>query len=71
MMAHAEKCPVCNGTGKYLLEPDNREIACYGCDGKGWIEVADSPYYTIQPIDWRAEMRCGGSDVPMGGFHDW
>jgi hypothetical protein len=32
-MAHAETCPVCHGTGKYLGN------TCHGCHGKGWIEV--------------------------------
>lgn len=35
-MAHAEKCPVCSGTGK--SEPDK---VCHGCDGKGWVTVKD------------------------------
>lgn len=34
-MAHAQKCPICNGEGKY------KEQTCHGCGGKGWIEVQD------------------------------
>ena len=43
-MSHAQRCPVCNGSGKVLQEPDttsNMRITCYGCGGKGWVEVSD------------------------------
>ncbi len=33
-MAHAEKCPVCEGTG------DVGAAKCHGCRGKGWVEVS-------------------------------
>ena len=29
----AQKCPVCDGSGKY------KDKTCHGCDGKGWVEV--------------------------------
>jgi len=32
---HAEKCPVCGGSGKI---EDNK---CHGCNGLGWVEVHD------------------------------
>ena len=35
---HAEKCPVCEGSGEY------KEKECHGCNGKGWIEVSDNNY---------------------------
>jgi len=45
-MAHAERCPICYGKGTI---PDkyntNTEHKCHGCDGKGWVSVADEPYY--------------------------
>lgn len=44
---HAEKCPICNGTGKYqivkglgITAPKDPQ-PCQGCNGKGWIEVKD------------------------------
>ncbi len=42
-MAHAEKCPVCQAKGTI---PESGyasiiEIECYGCGGKGWVEVCD------------------------------
>lgn len=47
-MAHAEKCPVCDGNGKVVHIPDPNivrpivEETCNGCGGKGWITVDDS-----------------------------
>lgn len=32
-MAHAEKCPVCEGKGKV------EEKQCHGCSGLGWVTV--------------------------------
>ena len=40
-------CPVCNGTGKV------KKKTCYGCDGKGWVEVKeDFPRPRPYPDDW-------------------
>lgn len=47
-MAHAEKCPICEGNGKLLAKdwpqicrPDGSPtITCHGCGGKGWVEIA-------------------------------
>jgi len=64
-MAHAEKCPVCDGSGQYEF----RE--CHGCGGKGWITVEDcnlghvpnfiqpyyTPYYPSYIPEWR-EVTC-------------
>ena len=51
----AQKCPVCNGTGKYkeLLFNDTLattsnpyiERLCHGCNGKGWIVVPEEAKY--------------------------
>jgi len=42
--ANAQKCPVCNGSGKYTdpnaVGINTGTITCHGCDGKGWIKVA-------------------------------
>jgi hypothetical protein len=34
-------CPVCGGSGRVqdLSQSTNAWVACYGCWGKGWIEV--------------------------------
>jgi len=61
-MAHAEKCPVCEGSGKY----ENRK--CHGCSGKGWVPVGDrcpvyipyQPYYPQYPSPWW-EYQPGGT----------
>ncbi len=60
-MAHSEKCPVCEGNGKYEKKD------CHGCNGKGWITIQDNgsgiiyyypqyiplvyspPYYPVYP----------------------
>lgn len=53
---HAEQCPVCKGKGtiptRDIMIHDYRytnvsyipypiEDTCYGCQGKGWVEVHD------------------------------
>ena len=49
--SHAEICPVCKGTGKYVqqLNPTNTtginssiSFTCHGCNGKGWVTVSGS-----------------------------
>ena len=37
---HAEKCLICNGSGKAKV--GETKFPCYGCDGRGWVEVGDS-----------------------------
>lgn len=43
-MAHAEKCPVCNGTGKV----DDK--SCHGCYGLGWVTIYDGNTPTFIPM---------------------
>lgn len=45
---HAERCPVCCGTGKKIqkdLTPQSwfpvAKTPCHGCGGSGWVEVRD------------------------------
>jgi len=46
-MAHAEKCPVCDGSGDVATKQ------CHGCAGRGWVEVKDEapavPYIPWYP----------------------
>lgn len=44
---HAERCPVCTGTGKIEKE------TCHGCNGKGWVEVTDNNNYYYPYIPYR------------------
>ena len=75
-MAHAEKCPICEGSGRLPLPVEMGTTAsrpydklCHGCGGKGWVEVADSPYYTIQPLGsvfnlgWVSDGAMTGDDL--------
>lgn len=52
-MAHAEKCPICEGEG-WIYSLNNPKIRndmkCPGCQGKGWVEVSNEP--EIQLKDW-------------------
>jgi DnaJ-class molecular chaperone len=51
-MTHAEKCPVCGGTGKIPrqglrghYEPNGETTpmnTCHACHGKGWVAVPGS-----------------------------
>lgn len=51
-MAHAEKCPVCDGEGKLVgLLPEDK-VACYGCSGKGWVEVGVQDYIWVEQTHW-------------------
>jgi len=42
-MSHAERCPVCHGSGKIWkgvgTSSTGYEDSCYGCNGKGWVSV--------------------------------
>lgn len=52
-MNHAEKCPVCNGSGRVknsdLYSTGSSELTCHGCKGLGWVEVSDT-YPTPIPV---------------------
>ncbi len=44
-MSHAEKCPICFGSGEHT-PPENPRVTgsepvrtCHGCGGKGWVTV--------------------------------
>jgi len=42
---HAEKCPVCCGTGKIANDgktTDATDKVCHGCGGKGWVTVENT-----------------------------
>lgn len=55
-MAHAERCPVCEGKGKVESQP------CHGCFGLGWVSIYDQtapivpmPYpnpWWMNPYPW-------------------
>ena len=41
-----EKCPHCNGTGRYRFHTDHaRNEKCYRCDGKGTLNAKDLSFY--------------------------
>ena len=40
-MAHAEMCPVCEGSGTVGVGTLNEVRTCNGCGGSGWITVQD------------------------------
>jgi hypothetical protein len=54
MSSHAERCPVCYGSGKYTPINDGystavpQPVTCHGCGGKGWVEVGD--YVCYEPF---------------------
>jgi len=80
-VAHAEKCPVCNGRG--TVPPKDSitsgvEVPCYGCNGKGWVEVGNGssscpyepypynpyPLYPWYPQVWWGQTTSGaGSNL--------
>jgi DnaJ-class molecular chaperone len=53
-MAHAEKCPVCYGSGRVkvgypLATIDYGDKTCHGCGGTGWVTVQDPLPRTYLP----------------------
>ena len=54
-MSHAERCPVCDGTGKLPVFPSYSGSVpgplteCHGCRGKGWVTVPDDSGYDVEP----------------------
>ncbi|HEG43022.1 MAG TPA: hypothetical protein ENH94_03130 [Phycisphaerales bacterium] len=47
-MAHAEKCPLCNGTGNedgHGGIADGTVPTCHGCRGSGWVSVQDANHW--------------------------
>lgn len=54
-MAHAEKCPICEGKGVVMgiaetgTQPTQR---CHGCYGRGWVEVGID-YPQPFPFPWQ------------------
>ena len=51
---HADKCPVCDGTGRVShISIDGvgygEPVTCNGCNGKGWVSVMDSPAELTSP----------------------
>lgn len=71
-MAHTEKCSVCYGSGKTKgsftwhsnkqemlanLEPNKNEQVCYGCEGKGCVEVSDGVFEGRQFGYWPKESK--------------
>jgi len=74
-MAHAEKCPVCGGTGKvkdnnYGSKTDGNDVECHGCGGKGWVEVSDS-YYPLGMITYYPTRGCGYYDEYGIWHYNW
>ena len=71
-MNHAEKCPVCGGSGKILnnsppyykdsatsIEPPF--TACNGCGGSGWVTVQDTPVFWPYPTTEIDDTTTGGA----------
>ncbi len=44
-MAHAERCPICGGTGKVGKDSYGYTVSqietCHGCGGLGWVTIHD------------------------------
>lgn len=58
-MAHAEKCPVCGGSGKVPPTPPDpyytavpQPVTCHGCGGLGWVTVECD--LLLYPITYQA-----------------
>ena len=56
MMAKAQLCPVCGGTGKYR-EEKGKMVTCHGCSGRGSIELQEEPPVHIPMVYDHLEKR--------------
>ena len=54
MRDEAQKCPVCDGSGKYPSSGwiDATAVVCHGCNGKGWIKVTTNSSFIIDNKIW-------------------
>lgn len=55
-------CPVCSGAGEagdWLKGlPLTTKSKCWGCNGKGWVEVSESDYNPIRELKWDYPETC-------------
>ncbi len=69
-MAHAEKCPICNGNGNLNGMPDNvggTTLFCKACGGAGWVEVSDGQQTcSWQPPDYLKQFYPEGFTIING-----
>ena len=63
-MAHAERCPICYGTGKltppkipYYTSDSPQPQTCHGCGGLGWVTVQDPRPFLESPT--KKEVKDG------------
>jgi len=77
----ADLCPVCNGKGVIYGVAESGAYpttTCYGCNGKGWVEVSESDYNPIKELNWEYPNllvqpfvdkcpACGGDRNSPGG----
>ncbi len=83
-MTHAERCPVCFGSGTKVVERLASTCApyketCHGCGGNGWVtvgdaveiqgEVGDLPGTTTLP-PFTTTWAVDGAGVPVA-VHTW
>lgn len=64
----AEKCPVCNGTGKvyvFTLTGTMPTEVCYGCGGRGWVEThkSDPSLVDIYNLNAKLPLRLAFDEV--------
>ena len=78
-MAHAEKCPVCDGAGGFS-EPNNDEeaalkrdqwtrwVECHGCAGKGWVEVSGyrPDLFVVDEVDYDRTTKVATTNYDGG-----
>ena len=68
-MAHAERCPVCEGSGRAkigVIRGEDLTTICRGCDGRGWVTVRgvqDGPPVSV----WLPHLSYIGSTCPTCG----
>jgi len=69
-MAYAQRCPICNGTGKIADNTTAGNRTCHGCYGRGWVEVGSAyPIYPYPVYSWPQPTTIPPWTITWGSTH--
>ena len=56
-------CPVCEGRGALSSGGGTNDLLCYGCNGKGWVEVSEDVEIFPEPKNPRGKRTKENDDA--------